>query len=269
MIAESSAKATAKGPPVSSHLSLPALEPWQWGVAAFCALLVGFSKNGIGGAGILVVPMFAALFDAQASTGVLLPILCLGDLTAVRNYRRHVQWRYVLKPMPWAVAGVLVGVVVGERIDGETFRTLLGALVIAMVALMLYTERVRRKDAPVPTAWWFSALVGVSGGFATMVANAAGPLWMFYLLSMQLPRYRFLGTGAWFFLILNLFKVPFHIFVWETITLETFLFDLCLIPAIVLGAWLGVLLVRRIDEKIFRILIQASAAIAAGKLILG
>ncbi len=99
-----------------------------------------------------------------------------------------------------------------------------------------------------------------------MIGNAAGPIMAVYLLSMMLPKNSFIGTGAWFFLIINLFKIPFHIMVWKTIDINTFTLDLAMFPAIMIGAVLGFKLVKYIPEKPYRIFIIIATALAAIKL---
>ncbi len=64
-------------------------------------------------------------------------------------------------------------------------------------------------------------------------------------------------------LIVNISKVPLHIWSWETITTESFLLDVLMIPAIAAGAFLGIWLVRLIPEKIFRYIIIATTLLSA------
>ncbi len=248
----------------------------HWAVVAVCAMLVGFAKTGIGGMGVVIVPALAWVFGARPSTGILLPMLCISDIMAVTHYRRHAHWRHVLRPMPWAVAGVLVGVVVGHALGPDEFRRLLGGVVLFVIGLMIWREwgarRARRagdEDRLIHHGPWFAALVGLTGGFATMIANAAGPIWMIYLLATGLSRFEFIGTGAWFFFILNLFKVPFHVFVWKTITVRTFLLDVAMVPAMIAGALLGILVVKKINERVFRLAVQILALASALRFLIG
>jgi hypothetical protein len=251
------------------------LEPWQWAVAIFVGVLVGFAKTGIGGAGILCVPLMAMVFEAKQSVGVLVVMLCMADWFAVKYYHRHANWKYIWKPMPWAVLGILIGVVVGKDLESEYFGKMIGSIVLIIIGLMIWRERSAtgedgtEKEIKIPDSWYFAAIIGMLGGFTTMVGNAAGPVWTIYLLAVRLPKYEFIGTGAWFFLILNHFKIPFHIFSWETISRQTFAFDVAMLPAIIVGAILGIFTVKRINEKSFRHIIQGLAIVAAIKLLAG
>ncbi len=252
----------------------------QWAITLLCAAMVGFSKMGVGGIGLVVVPILASVFGARASTGILLPMLCVGDLIAVARYRRHTSWPHVLRPMPWAMLGVATGAALGSLLDQQAFSSLLGLVVISMLALMSWREwRGHDKAAgqalePSTTSrgtWLFVALLGFLAGFSTMVANAAGPVWIIYLLAMGLPKLSFVGTGAWFFALINLFKLPFHVlpaFGWGTINARSIYVDLAVLPAVPLGAVLGALLVERLGERSFRRIIQVLAVLAALKYLL-
>ena len=96
-----------------------------------------------------------------------------------------------------------------------------------------------------------------------MIGNAAGPVMALYLLSMRLPKNIYIGTGAWFFFIINLSKVPLHIWSWKTITAESFILDLFMIPAIATGAFFGIWLVKLLPEKAFRIIVIVTTLLSA------
>ncbi len=230
------------------------------------ALLTGMTKTGINGLGLISVPLMALAFGARESTGVLLPMLIIADIYAVIYYHRSAQWRFIIKILPAALIGVGIGIITGRNITGDNFKVLLSVVVLSMVLLMIARD-LRKKRDKIPDSWWFAGILGLVGGFATMIGNAAGPVFAVYLLAMRLPKKEFIGTGAWFFLIVNVFKLPFHIFVWETISWDTFQFDLMAIPVILLGAWLGIKLVKLFPEKVYRWFVVVSTCLSAGLLL--
>ena len=239
----------------------------QWCLAFFCAVLIGFTKTGIGGIGVLIAPLMAMAFPAAQSPGVVLPMLVMADIFAVAYYRRHAVWQHVLKPMPWAVAGIIAAFAVLYCADfnNAIFERIIGGIILFCLAMMAF-QSWRGADAPVPGHWSVAAGAGVLGGITTMIANAAGPIWMVYLTAMRLPKYEFIGTGAWFFMILNAFKLP-----WQAglgnISKGSLLFDALALPAIAAGAFLGVAVVKRINQRFFTICIYVLATIAAVKLL--
>lgn len=238
------------------------LGPLQWVLMAVCGMLIGMSKVGVPGVSMIVVPILAFIFGGKQSTGVLLPILMMADLFGVGYYRRHAQWSYLVKILPWAFIGVGLALWVGEIVNDEQFKDLIAILVFMCIGLMLWKDRRKGKNF-FPDSWWFAASMGVLGGFATMIGNVAGPIFAIYLLAMHLPKNNFIGTSAWFFLILNFCKFPLHLFIWKTISWPSLKMDLMTLPAIALGAFLGIWLVRIIPEKTYRTAVIVITAISA------
>ncbi|HKJ43919.1 MAG TPA: sulfite exporter TauE/SafE family protein [Sunxiuqinia sp.] len=227
------------------------LSTFQWLLMAICGLLIGMSKTGVPGVSMIVVPMLAVIFGGKQSTGVLLPILMMADVFGVSYYQRHAEWKYLIKILPWAFAGVGLALWVGEVVNDNQFKSLIAILVFLSIGLMIWKDRKQGKQI-FPDSWWFAAAMGILGGFATMIGNVAGAIFAIYLLAMHLPKNNYIGTRAWFFLIINFFKFPLHIFVWGTITWPSLKLDLMTLPAIALGAFLGIRLVKIIPEKTYR-----------------
>lgn len=243
------------------------LREWQlsltdWSLVFLCAALIAMAKTGLSGAGLMVVPILAGVFGGRPSTGILLPMLIMADWFAVSWYNRHASWKHILRLMPWALAGIAAGGLVGGKISENTFTRMIAVMVIAGIGLMLWQD-LRGKKMQVPDYPWFAALLGLAGGFASMAGNAAGPVMALYLLSMRLPKNNYIGTAAWFFFIVNLVKVPVHVFYWKTISLHSLVIDLVSIPAILAGAFAGVYLVRLIPEKAYRWFIIASTLVSS------
>jgi len=235
-------------------------------LVAACALLIGLNKTGLSGISLISIPIFAAVFGGRGSTGVVLLMFIVGDIFAVIYYNQHAQWRYIVRLLPWTVAGIVLGVLIGQSVSDLQFRRLMAIIIIAGLAIMVWQE-VRGKSVQVPETWWIAGLLGLASGFSSMVGNAAAPIMALYLLSMRLPKNSFIGTSAWFFFIVNLIKLPFHIFIWHTITLDTVFLDLAAAPVIIAGAIIGVFVVRLIPEKPYRIVIITATAAAAIRLV--
>lgn len=246
---------------------MTALSPSAWAVMALAAFGIGLSKTGIPGIGILSILMTAAVIPAKASTGLILPMLILGDLFAVAFYRRHAVWSHLVRLIPCAIAGVIIGWWALDRVNDRQLRPLIGAIVLAMLALNWWRMRRMGDEIRVPQGWWFPVLMGLTAGITTMMANAAGPIMVIYLLAMRLPKTEFIGTGAWYFMLVNAFKVPFSASL-TLINMNSLRFNLVLAPLVVLGALAGVRLARHIPEKIFNDVVQILAVAAAAYLLI-
>jgi uncharacterized protein len=234
------------------------LASWQWIIGVACALMVGLSKTGLPGLGILFVPLFAMVLPARLSTGAMLPLLIVGDIFAVSWYRRHAVWRHLVKLLPWAFAGIVIGFFAMGALNDRLLRPLIGAIVIVLLGISFWRDTVKKGQSPVPTAWWFAALLGLIAGMTTMLANAGGPVMMVFLLAMRLPKDEFLGTSAWFFAIVNLIKVPFSAGL-GLITPSTLLLDACLAAGVIAGSLIGVWTARKLPERAFSVVVQVMA----------
>ncbi|HEX5170760.1 MAG TPA: sulfite exporter TauE/SafE family protein [Cyclobacteriaceae bacterium] len=225
------------------------------------ALLTGMAKTGVHGAGMMSVPMLAAAFGGQLSSGIMLPMLCIADIFGVIYYHRHASWKHLKKLFPWAAIGVIMGTIIGKYVNDDLFKIIMAVIILFSVAIMIWLEKGHKKD--VPDYPWFGRVSGTAGGFTSMVGNLAGSVMAIYLLSMRLPKNVYIGTTAWFFMVINWFKIPFHVFAWHTITVHTFLMNLLTTPVILLGAFLGIKIIKVLSEQVYRWFIIGMTLIAA------
>lgn len=245
---------------------------WEFAALALAALLVGFSKTAVSGANTVSLAIFAAVLPARASTGVLLPLLIAGDVLAVLTYRRHAHWPTLWRLFPAVAAGVVFGTFFLMWADDGAVRTSIGAILLLMAAVTLWRRRTDGTaggpEAVATRAGRVKARsYGVLGGFTTMVANAGGPVMSMYLLSAGFRKLGFLGTSAFFFLIVNLTKVPFSVGL-GLIDGRSLLLDAALALFVVPGALLGKWAVHRIDQRLFEQLVIAATVLGGLQLLL-
>ena len=232
-----------------------------WTLAFSATFLMGTSKAGLKGLATFNVTLLALAFGARMSTGLIIPLLIVGDIFAVIYYNRHTQWKYIVKFLPWMLSGILIGVVLGKDLPEQEFK--LGMVIVIFISLGLLIWWDKRKSSQIPAHWLFAGPIGIMAGICTMIGNLAGAFTNIFFLAMRLPKNEFVGTAAWLFLITNLFKLPFHVFVWKTITWETLLINFKLLPAIALGLITGVLVVKRINDKNYKRFILVVTGIGA------
>lgn len=238
------------------------LTTFQWGLFIFCGMLIGMSKTGVPGVSMIVIPILAMIFGGKPSTGVLLPMLIMADVFGVFHYHRHANWKYLLKALPWAFVGIFIAMYVGNHVDDTQFKHIMAVVIFAGLGLMLWRDR-NKNNQSIPTHWSFAATLGLAGGFATMIGNAAGSVMAIYLLALRLPKNEYIGTAAWFFFIVNLFKVPLHIFSWHTISWSSFVLDMAALPGITMGAFLGIFIVKHIPNKSYRLFVIIITVLSA------
>lgn len=227
------------------------------------AFIAGFGKVSGGGLGILVVPLMAMAYGAKESVGLVLPILIVADIFAVIFYRSTCNWNLLLKIFPITALGVMIGAGIFQYIPTKIFEIGLGILILVLLILEIVLEKLEYRVAGNRYHTYF---FGILTGITTMLANAAGPLMSLYFLQMGLSKKEFVGTKAWFFLFLNLFKLPFSIGL-GLISGSSITLNFYVIPLIFLGALLGVWVVKKINFKIFQGFIRISTLVAGVNLL--
>lgn len=237
------------------------ISPTGWAFALFGSFLLGIAKGGIKGLGAIISIITALVFGSRASTGIIMPLLIIGDTFAVIYYNRHARWHYLWKLMPWVVIGVLIGVWFGKDLPEEQFKIGMGIIILASAGFMLLSEY--KRFFHIPDNRFFAAVMGSLAGFTTMVGNLAGPFSELYFLAIRVPKEIFIGTAAWLFFITNMIKLPFHIWSWKTINTHSIFVDIILLPALLLGLWVGIHIVMRINQRQFRVGIMVLTFIGA------
>lgn len=225
----------------------------EWSIIMIAALIIGLGKAGLRGVDMLSVTLMALVFGSKSSTGVVLPLLCVADVAAVSYYNRHAEWKHFWKLTPWMIVGVLLGVVAGKEMNEILFKKIMAAIIFMTILIVLGMEY--RKSKEIPKHPLFAAGTGLAAGFTTMIGNLAGVFSNLYFLAMQTKKNSFIGTASWIFLCINLFKLPFQVFYWKNITLQTIQTDLVLAPALILGFWIGIRLVSKIKDDQYRKLV--------------
>lgn len=243
------------------------LDATGWCVVLAAAMLIGITKTGIPGLGILAIILLANAMPARLSTGLVLPVLIVGDLFAVAYYRRHAVWRHLGRLLPWALAGILPGYVLLGHLSEAQFRPIIGGIALVLIVLQRLQAWHGKEPPRFVQSWWFAAILGVLAGITTMMANAAGPIMVVYLLAMRLPKTEFVGTGAWYYLIVNVVKLPFSADL-GLINPASLRINLHMAPMVIVGALLGILILQRVPQKVFNAVAELLAAAAALRLLL-
>lgn len=234
-------------------------------ILMIAAVLIGINKTGLPGLGLLPVVMLANTFPVGISTGIQLGMLALADLPAAWYYRKTVNWKQLIRLIPMALVGIFCGFLVLRMVPKESLKPLIATVILVLCIFGLTKNYIFRDKEKIPTDWWFAALFGLLAGFTTQVANAAGPVMAIYLIAMRFEKKEYMGTAAWYFLILNWTKVP--IFAFEgRITMASVRADLAMIPLLLVGAAIGIWLLKKMPQKVFEKVVLILSALAAIKL---
>ena len=256
---------------------------YQITILVISAALIGINKTALPGIGILPVVLLAMSFESRMSTGLQLGMLAMTDILAVIYYRRHADWKILLRLLPSGVAGLALGSLIlwgmqalpGCLEEGSAMHRILSdedlvmrRLIGFLVLLMLVGNFLRARIAPdrIPSGPLASAGYGVALGVCTQLANAAGPVSAIYLLAMKLPKNAYMGCTAWLFLILNWIKLPLFVFEGR-ITMQSIQLDLMMLPVLIVFGIIGVHLLKKLSQKLFNGIVEILALAATIKLL--
>jgi uncharacterized membrane protein YfcA len=237
-------------------------------LAVIGALCIGLSKSGLAGTATLTVVLMAQAFGAKESVGLVLPLLIAADVMGYLINRKAGSWAPVWRMAPPALAGVVLGWLLLDRIDNSLARPVIGWLIVGLLGFKLVLDARKEQFLRLTQHAGFAASMGFLAGVVTMLANAAGPVMTVYLLAQRLEKAVWLGTFSRYFLFMNLMKVPFSANL-KIINEPSLVTNLILLPVVVIGVLLGWAILKRIPQQAFEWLLFALTLIAAGWMIVG
>jgi len=226
-------------------------DPLFYAVAIPAVILVGLSKGGFRGLGLLSLPLMALVISPVQAAAIMLPILIVQDTVAVWAYRRTFDRRNLKILLPSAAVGVIFGYLLAEHVSDAGLALAVGLLSVGFAVRQLAFDQnaalaPRERPAGVLAGWFW----GILTGFTSMIANAGGPTFQVYVMPQRLPRDIFVGTGCIFFAVLNWIKIPPFIALGQ-FTSENLTTAFVLFPLAIASTWAGVLLVRMVSGARF------------------
>ena len=235
-------------------------------LACLGALCLGISKTGFPGLAIINVLIVAELFGAKNSVGIILPMLIVCDLIVYPLFRKYASWKMVWPLVPVTLAAVVGAWLLLDALNEHTARRVIGGIILFMLALQLVREFHKQFLEHLPDSRIFRWISCILIGVSTMLANAAGPVYSIWALVHHMKKEDFLGVGARLFLLVNIFKVPF-LGQLELINPESLKLNALLLPALLVGIFLGKRLIHLVPQRLFEFLLYGFSAIAAIRLL--
>jgi len=243
------------------------LTTWQFALVLLAAVLVGMARSGMAAISLLATPLLVYIYGGKGAIALVLLLMLVGDVFAVKEYRRHTLWTEIKSLLPSVIIGLLVGSIVGTAINDRQFVILVAIIILVSLGAIIFLNR-KGAGAVIPHNRYFIVFTGLLSGFASMVGNASGPIFAVYLMAIGLKKQNYLGTSAWLFFIMNLIKLPIHVFAWYTIDIRLALLAVILIPAVYAGIRVGVAIIKVLHEKVFYYVLVSMTAISAIRLLI-
>jgi uncharacterized membrane protein YfcA len=234
-------------------------------LAGIAAFLVGLSKGGLPSIGMLGVPILSMAISPLKATVLLLPVFVLSDVIGVYLYRKEFSATNLKILIPSGVLGVAVGWAVAAYIS-ETLLTLLIGLTGIVFCLNMWLRK-PVLEARVPHSG-VGVLCGGLAGFTSFISHSGAPPFQIYVLPQKLPKLVFAGTSTIFFAFINASKIiPYQQL--QPYSFEKLLEASILVPFAIAGTFVGASLTKRINEKMFFLIVQVGLFAVSCKLVLG
>lgn len=241
-------------------------DPLFYLVAVPAVVIMGLSKGGLAGVGVLALPLMTLAVSPVQGAAIMLPILIVQDIVGVWAFRKTIDRRNLYILLPSAAFGVAIGYLLAAQMPDAIIAMVVGIISIVFGARRFYldtrlTPPPARSADVLPGLFW-----GACCGFTSMISHSGAPPFQVYVLPQKLPRDIFIGTSAVVFAVINWMKVvPYFAlgqFTRDNLTTAAILF-----PLAFASTWAGVFLVRRIGGKTFYLVVYALLILLGIKLI--
>ena len=243
-------------------------DPFFYLVAIPAVFLLGLTKGGFAGIGVVAVPMMTLAVSPVMAASIILPILLVQDVVSVWSFRKTWDKGILVLMLPAAAVGIVLGWALAALVDESAVRLAVGAISVVFALQRLWAERALKAADEIeagPARPWFGVLCGATAGFTSQIAHAGGPPFQIYALPRGLPRDVFIGTSAIFFGVVNWMKVPAYLALGQ-LTPQALATAGVLLPLAIASTWAGVWLVRRVPAEGFYKLIYVLLVLVGGKL---
>lgn len=243
-------------------------DPMFYAVAIPAVVLLGLTKGGFAGIGVVAVPMMALVISPLEAAAIILPILLAQDVIGVWSFRKTWDKGLVALMLPSAAVGIYLGWLLAARVQVAAVELAIGLIAVTFSLQQLWERRALKAAEVIeagPGRRWLGSVCGLVSGFTSQVAHAGAPPFQIYVLPRRLPRDMFIGTSAVFFAAVNWMKLPAYAalgqFTPQVLTTAAVLLPLALVSTVA-GVWL----VRRVPAKGFYSLIYVFLAAVGVKL---
>jgi len=263
----------------ADHVNPTDVAPWLT-ITIICAamFIVGLGKAGFGGGiGIVVTPLMAMVISPSPRVlAVTLPAFVVGDICSIACHPRNYHWPLLKQLLPTAVVGVILGSLAlrlmqisfadHQHILNNILALLIGSVSLCIILMQLY--RLTGRTAPqMPCGTVATITVGIFEAFLSTLTNSAGVLMALLLLQMKLSKQHYMTTVLTYFLVVNAGKFIAFITFNRIITADTLAFIAPYLAIVPVGCLAGVWLNRRIDAKLFTLILYFLAAATASRMI--
>ena len=176
-------------------------------------------------------------------------------------FRRDLAWHLIWRFALLVPAGAAVGIWLFQGMSKETVQILIGCFII----VTLFTRQIGRlRDRDLPL--WAFVPMGFLVGTLNMIVGVVAPVIGVLIIRKELTKEAYVGTLGCYGVVSNVFKLAGFAFVGFSLAAYGAAI-LAMVPAMLVGTWLGKHLLGRISERLFMIVFKTALVALALKLI--
>jgi uncharacterized membrane protein YfcA len=241
------------------------LDPAFFAAMVPAVILMGLSKGGFSGLGLLSLPLMALVVSPVQAAAIMLPLLISQDVVTVWSYRREFDRRNLATLLPGALLGILAGYLLAAKVSDAAVGLAIGLISMGFALRRMLSDG-KAAAAVTRASYLAGSFWGALCGFASMIAHAGGPPFQIYVMPQRLAPAVFVGTGAIFFAMLNLIKLGPYLALGQ-FTPANLTASAALFPVAIISTIAGVWLVRRVPAERFYTIIYWLLLAVGGKLV--
>ncbi len=251
-------------------------------LGSVAAALVSMGKTGFGGSiGMLAVPIliYACGSNSVQAIGVMLPLLIFCDLVGLFLWWGKWDLRIVMILLPGAAIGAILGGAVlwliqharpsgqwtGSQIAGAWLNLVIGSVALGFVLLSIF-KALRAKPMTFKPTLWQGTIFGGLAGMTSTIAHAGGPITTMYFLPQRLTKDKYVASSVLYYAVGNQLKILPYFFL-GMLSKNVLVSSVPLLPAVIVGALLGVFLHKRIGQANFNAIVYVLLALAGVDLV--
>lgn len=219
-----------------------------WILGAIAAFAVGLAKGGLSMVGVIAVPLMALKVPPVQAAGILLPVYILSDIGGLIAFRKDFDRNVLVKLLPGAVSGILLGWATAHLVSESTVELIVGVIGLAF-GLNALLRRNSMQEARSPQ-WGPGTFWGVIAGYTSFVAHAGAPPYQVYAQPLRMSAMTYAGTTTIFFAICNIIKLGPYALLGQLSAQNMTVAAILTVPAI-LGVICGLWLVKRMSQAFF------------------
>ena len=227
-------------------------------IAAAIVLLAGFVRaiSGFGFA-LIATPLLLFVFDPKSVVVIIIVLGFLTGLLLLLRTRHYIDRKRVLIMCGGGILGIPIGAYLLSSLNPSIIKLIIAILIIpfSIILLLGHSHQFKRDSLGCGIYGFLGGLLGASTSFS-------GPPAVLFLLNQGLVKERFVGTLTAYFVFMGIASVVAFSSL-GMVTIDILLKVAMLLPTSILGFYIGIKILPRINATLFRRIAASIVSVAA------